>query len=75
MPLLAGSCRRVGLRLSCGAPEGADMINGAHILLYTSDADADRAFLRDVLGLAHVDAEHRSVVISTAEPDLCAGLI
>ena len=34
------------------------MINGAHILLYTSDADADRAFLRDVLGLAHVDAGH-----------------
>ncbi len=32
------------------------MINGAHVLLYSTDADADRAFLRDVLGLPHVDA-------------------
>jgi len=31
------------------------MINGAHILLYTHDADADRAFLRDVLGFPSVD--------------------
>ena len=34
------------------------MINGAHMLIYTSDADADRAFFRDVLGFAHVDAGH-----------------
>ncbi len=26
------------------------------MILYSSDAEADRAFLRDVLGLAHVDA-------------------
>jgi len=26
------------------------MINAAHVLLYSPDADADRAFLRDVLG-------------------------
>ena len=32
------------------------MINGAHVLIYTSDADADRSFFRDVLGFAHVDA-------------------
>ena len=32
------------------------MIRGAHVILYTSDAEADRAFLRDVLGLAHVDS-------------------
>jgi catechol 2,3-dioxygenase-like lactoylglutathione lyase family enzyme len=32
------------------------MINGAHFLLYSSDADADRAFLRDVLGFRSVDA-------------------
>ncbi len=32
------------------------MITGAHMMLYSRDADADRAFLRDVLGLAHVDA-------------------
>ncbi len=31
------------------------MINGAHVILYSTDADADRAFLRDVIGLPHVD--------------------
>jgi hypothetical protein len=34
------------------------MINGAHVILYSQDADADRAFIRDVLGFAHVDAGH-----------------
>src|SRR5690242_17092498 len=32
------------------------MITGAHALLFSPDADADRAFLRDVLGLGSVDA-------------------
>ena len=32
------------------------MINGAHAIIYSRDADADRAFLRDVLGLAFVEA-------------------
>jgi catechol 2,3-dioxygenase-like lactoylglutathione lyase family enzyme len=32
------------------------MINGAHVILYSKDAEADRAFLRDHLGLTHVDA-------------------
>src|SRR6185295_13447800 len=31
------------------------MINGAHLLLYSHDADADRALLRDVLGFPSVD--------------------
>lgn len=31
------------------------MINGAHSIIFSADADADRAFLRDVLGLPHVD--------------------
>lgn len=34
------------------------MISGAHAILYSTDPDADRAFLRDVLGLPHVDAGH-----------------
>ena len=34
------------------------MINGTHIVLYTADADADRAFFRDVLDFASVDAGH-----------------
>lgn len=31
------------------------MINGAHVIVYSRDADADRAFVRDVLGFPHVD--------------------
>jgi predicted enzyme related to lactoylglutathione lyase len=32
------------------------MIEGAHFILYSSDAVADRAFLRDVFGWSGVDA-------------------
>ena len=32
------------------------MITGAHVIIYSSDADADRAFFRDVLDYPHVDA-------------------
>ena len=31
------------------------MINGAHILISSTNGDADRAFLKDILGLPHVD--------------------
>ena len=31
------------------------MINGAHTILYSKKPEADRAFLRDVLGLPNVD--------------------
>src|SRR5260221_12874714 len=32
------------------------MINGAHVILYSTNAESDRAFIRDVLGFAGVDA-------------------
>jgi catechol 2,3-dioxygenase-like lactoylglutathione lyase family enzyme len=32
------------------------MIFGAHFVVFSQDADADRAFLADVLGFDHVDA-------------------
>jgi catechol 2,3-dioxygenase-like lactoylglutathione lyase family enzyme len=32
------------------------VITGAHTVVYSRDADADRAFFRDVLGLPSVDA-------------------
>jgi predicted enzyme related to lactoylglutathione lyase len=32
------------------------MITGAHAMIYSTDADGDRAFFRDVLGLGSVDA-------------------
>lgn len=34
------------------------MIFGAHVIVYSKDAEADRAFFRDVLGFASVDAGH-----------------
>ena len=32
------------------------MISGAHMIIYSTDAEADRAFFRDVLNFPHVDA-------------------
>lgn len=32
------------------------MISGAHVIVYSKDAEADRAFFRDVLGIKSVDA-------------------
>jgi hypothetical protein len=32
------------------------VIKGAHVILYSTDAEADRGVLRDILGLGHVDA-------------------
>jgi hypothetical protein len=34
------------------------MFTGAHVLLYSNDPEADRAFLRDVLQFPSVDAGH-----------------
>jgi catechol 2,3-dioxygenase-like lactoylglutathione lyase family enzyme len=34
------------------------VIFGAHVVVYSKDADADRAFLRDILGFSSVDAGH-----------------
>jgi len=34
------------------------MIFGAHVVLYSKDSAADRAFFRDILGLKSVDAGH-----------------
>jgi len=37
--------------------KGAEaMINGAHVVVYSKDAEADRNFFRDVLGFSSVDA-------------------
>jgi hypothetical protein len=34
------------------------VINGAHVVISSTDPDADRAFLRDTLKLPHVDVGH-----------------
>jgi catechol 2,3-dioxygenase-like lactoylglutathione lyase family enzyme len=40
------------------------VIFGAHVVLYSKDAKADRTFLRDVLGLSSVDAGHGWLVFA-----------
>src|SRR5262245_44945925 len=34
------------------------MVNGAHVLLFSPNAEADRHFVRDVLKFPHVDVGH-----------------
>jgi predicted enzyme related to lactoylglutathione lyase len=34
------------------------MIDGAHIIVYSKDAEADKAFLKNVLKFGHVDVGH-----------------
>ena len=34
------------------------MIDGAHVVVYTKDAEADRAFFRELLQFSSVDAGH-----------------
>ena len=40
------------------------MITGAHSVIYSTDWEADRAFLRDVLGLPHVDAGNGRLIFA-----------
>jgi len=40
------------------------MIFGAHFILYSDDAEADRSFLRDVLNLDFVDAGHEWLIFA-----------
>jgi len=40
------------------------MIIGAHTIIYSKNADADRAFLRDVLGFSHVDGGHSWLIFA-----------
>jgi catechol 2,3-dioxygenase-like lactoylglutathione lyase family enzyme len=32
------------------------VINGSHVIIYSRDAEADRAFIRDVLDYPHIDS-------------------
>jgi catechol 2,3-dioxygenase-like lactoylglutathione lyase family enzyme len=45
------------------------MISGAHVVIYSTDAQADRAFFRDTLGFKNVDAGHGWLIFAlpTAE--------
>jgi catechol 2,3-dioxygenase-like lactoylglutathione lyase family enzyme len=46
------------------------MITGAHVLLYTTDPEADRAFFRDVLEFRSVDAGHGWLIFALPPAEL-----
>ena len=46
------------------------MITGAHVLLFSNDADADRAFVGDVLGFRSVDAGHGWLIFALPPSEL-----
>jgi catechol 2,3-dioxygenase-like lactoylglutathione lyase family enzyme len=46
------------------------MVNGAHILLYSKDPDADRAFFRDVLQFRAVDVGHGWLIFALPPAEL-----
>jgi predicted enzyme related to lactoylglutathione lyase len=46
------------------------VINAVHIVVYTQDAEADRAFFRDVLGLPWVDAGHGWLIFALPPAEL-----
>jgi len=48
------------------------MITGAHVIVYTRDADADRAFFRDVLGFESVDAGGGWLIFKLPPAELAA---
>lgn len=46
------------------------MIFGAHAILYSKDAEADRAFLRESLGFSSVDAGHGWLIFALPPAEL-----
>ena len=46
------------------------MISGAHVVLYTKNAQADRAFIRDVLGFKFVDGGHGWLIFALPPAEL-----
>ncbi|MGC1295327.1 MAG: extradiol dioxygenase [Alloacidobacterium sp.] len=40
------------------------MIFGAHVIVYSKDPEADRAFFRDILGFPYVDAGHNWLIFA-----------
>ncbi|HLK48395.1 MAG TPA: hypothetical protein VKT49_09685 [Bryobacteraceae bacterium] len=45
------------------------MINGAHVVVYSRDAEADRAFFRHTLGFPSVDAGHGWLIFGLPEAE------
>ena len=48
------------------------MMTGAHAIIYSTDAEADRAFLRDALGFENVDAGDGWLIFALPPAELAA---
>jgi catechol 2,3-dioxygenase-like lactoylglutathione lyase family enzyme len=46
------------------------MIFGAHVIVYSNDAEADRAFFREALGFSSVDAGHGWLIFALPPAEL-----
>ena len=46
------------------------MIHGAHVIIYSKDAEADRAFFRDVLKYESADAGHGWLIFALPPAEL-----
>src|SRR5438477_6908398 len=46
------------------------MIFGAHVVMYSKEATADRAFFREVLGFSSVDADHGWLIFALPSAEL-----
>jgi catechol 2,3-dioxygenase-like lactoylglutathione lyase family enzyme len=46
------------------------MINGAHVIVYSKDTEADKAFFRDVLKFGHVDVGNGRLFFRLPPSDL-----
>ncbi|HEX2569007.1 MAG TPA: extradiol dioxygenase [Polyangia bacterium] len=46
------------------------MIHGAHVIIYSKNAEADRAFVKDVLGFRHVDVGHGWLIFGLPPSEL-----
>ena len=46
------------------------MVSGAHVIIYSTNAEEDRVFLRDVLGFKSVDAGHGWLIFALPPAEL-----
>jgi len=75
--LITGSVGRIDPTLTvAGSRRGPNckgvptMIFGAHVVIYSTDASADRAFFRDVMGYASVDTGHDWLIFALPPAEL-----
>jgi predicted enzyme related to lactoylglutathione lyase len=61
-----------GRRLTCLTASVRAMINGLHAVIFSRDAEGVRAFLRDVLGFASVDAGGGWLIFALPPAELAA---